>query len=90
MRTHPATGEKVLYVNRGFTSHVEGMEPDESRRLLVPLSSGELPRVPGALPLAEGLDRVLGQPRDAALRRLGLLPAVRVMERVTVVGDKPD
>ena len=34
VRTHPTTGEKVIYVNRGFTSHVEGLDPDDSSRLL--------------------------------------------------------
>jgi alpha-ketoglutarate-dependent sulfate ester dioxygenase len=32
--THPATGKLHLYVNRPFTSHVEGMEADASLELL--------------------------------------------------------
>ena len=32
--THPATGKLHLYVNRPFTSHIEGMEPDDSLELL--------------------------------------------------------
>jgi taurine dioxygenase len=32
--THPETGEKVLYVNSGFTSHIKDMAPWESRMLL--------------------------------------------------------
>jgi alpha-ketoglutarate-dependent taurine dioxygenase len=32
VRTHPVTGKKGLYVNRGFTHHIAGIPPDEKRR----------------------------------------------------------
>jgi taurine dioxygenase len=32
--SHPATGKLHLYVNRPFTSHIDGLEPEESRQLL--------------------------------------------------------
>lgn len=34
IRTHPATGWKSLYVNRGMTVRIVGLEPDESRLIL--------------------------------------------------------
>jgi taurine dioxygenase len=34
IRTHPASGRKLLYLNRGFTSHFMGMTPQESLPLL--------------------------------------------------------
>ena len=34
VRTHPETGESVLYVNTAFTSHIKDMEEGDSARLL--------------------------------------------------------
>jgi taurine dioxygenase len=31
---HPETGKRILYVNSGFTTHIKGMKPWESRLLL--------------------------------------------------------
>jgi taurine dioxygenase len=34
VRTHPVTGRRALYVNRGFTTHLVGPPPDESAAVL--------------------------------------------------------
>ena len=84
VRTHPDTGEKVLYVN-SFTTHFTNFHTPENVRFGQDYSPGaepvaELPaepglrsRVSGALASEEEQRRDLGQPLHAALRRAGLL-----------------
>ena len=37
VRTHDETGAESLFVNPGFTSHIDGFDADESRWILEPL-----------------------------------------------------
>ena len=90
VRVHPETGERALYVNPGFTDHVLGLSRSESDHLL-DLFFEQLSR-------PEHTVRWRWRPGDVAfwdnratqhVVSNDFLPAKRVMERVTVAGDKP-
>lgn len=90
VRTHPETGRRTLYVNRAFTQHVVGLDPEESRDLL------EFLYVQAGF--AEYQCRHRWRVGDVAFwdnrstqhyASSDYFPARRVMERITVIGDRP-
>ena len=90
IRVHPETGRRTLYVNEIFTSRIVGLEPEESNRLLAFLCAQA--RIP------EYQCRFHWEPNSIAFwdnrstQHYALSdywPAVRVMDRVTIVGDRP-
>jgi len=90
VRTHPVTGEKVIYVNRGFTSHVEGLAPDESRRLLAYLyQQATCPEYQVRFRWRKDSIAFWDNRSTQHYASSDYWPEVRVMERVTVVGDRP-
>ena len=91
VRVHPETGEKALYVNPGFTSHIVGISPHESRRLLG-LFYDELARPeytvrfkwePGSIAFWDNRSTVHLAPSDLTTDH------DRRLYRVTLVGDVP-
>lgn len=90
IRTHPETGRKAIYVNAAFTQHIVGLDKAESDVLLAHLYAQ------AAIP--EYQCRFRWQKHSIAFwdNRAGqhyaasdYFPAVRRMERVTIIGDRP-
>lgn len=92
VRVHPATGERALFVNPGFTSHIVDVEPRESRAIL-DLLYAELTRPeytvrfrwePGNVAVWDNRATAHLAPAD-----LDHLDVRRTLHRVTVIGDRP-
>jgi taurine dioxygenase len=90
VRTHPVTGRRSLFVNGTFTSHIEGMERDESTQLLR--------RLYDRAKQPEYQVRFRWRPDSVAMwdnrctqhyAAPDFYPEHRRMERVTLSGDRP-
>ena len=90
VRTHPETDRRGLYVNAAFTDYIVGMDPEESRRLLVKLYRQAT--------VPEYQCRFRWRPFSVAFwdnravqhyAASDYYPSRRLMERVTIVGDTP-
>ena len=90
VRTHPVSGRKSLYVNSAFTRYIEGMPKAESDALLAQLyQQANIPdyqcRFRWRADSLAFWDNRGAQHYAAA----DYHPAVRKMERVTIIGDRP-
>jgi taurine dioxygenase len=90
VRTHPETGRRALYVNAAFTMGIKDMDPAESRPLLRKLErQAWLPDVQCRFRWSGGSVAFWDNRSTQHCVSNDFLPQRRVMERVTVVGDRP-
>lgn len=92
VRVHPVTGERALFVNPGFTSHIVGVSVRESRALL-DLLYAEITRPEytvrfrweaGSVAFWDNRATAHLAPRD-----LEHLDVQRTLHRITLIGDRP-
>ncbi len=90
VRTHPATGRRTLYVNRIFTQRIVGLDPDESAELLDHLyQQAGFPEYQCRWQWRPG-DVAFWDNRSTQHYAVSdYHPQRRVMERITVCGDRP-
>ena len=90
VRSHPITGRRCLYVNVAFTSHIEGMPADESQALLEHLyRQADTPEYQCRFHWSKNS---LAFWDNCAVQHYAASdydPQVRVMERVTIIGEEP-
>jgi taurine dioxygenase len=92
VRVHPVTGERALFVNPGFTSHIVGVSPRESRAILE-LLFDELTRPEYTVRLGWAAGTVAfwdnRSTAHLAPRDLSHVEGRRTLYRVTLVGEVP-
>lgn len=90
VRTHPETGRKAIYVNAAFTQHIVGLEKAESDRLLRRLyAQAAIPEYQCRFRWETNSIAFWDNRASQHYAASDYWPAVRRMERVTVIGDRP-
>ncbi|MDX5367559.1 MAG: TauD/TfdA family dioxygenase [Alphaproteobacteria bacterium] len=90
VRTHPETGRKGIYVNTAFTQYIEGMERAESDALLAHLyAQAAIPEYQCRFRWQRNSIAFWDNRACQHYAVSDYWPAVRRMERVTIVGDRP-
>lgn len=90
VRTHPETGRRTLYVNSSFTTHIVGMDPDESAALLRHLfAQAHVPEYQIRYRWAEGTVAFWDNRATQHYAVGDYHPHPRVAERVAIAGDRP-
>jgi taurine dioxygenase len=90
VRTHPETGAKAIYVNAAFTQAVVGMEKAESDALLAYLyARAAIPEYQCRFRWSAGALAFWDNRASQHYAVSDYWPAVRRMERATIIGDRP-
>ena len=90
VRTHPETGRKGIYVNAAFTQYIEGMERAESDALLTHLyAQASIPEYQCRFRWQKNSIAFWDNRACQHYAVSDYWPAVRRMERVTIIGDRP-
>lgn len=90
VRTHPETGKRGIYVNVGFTQYIVGMEKAESDALLKHLyAQAAIPEHQCRFRWETNSIAFWDNRSSQHYAASDYWPAVRRMERVTIIGDRP-
>ena len=90
VRTHPETGRRALYVNRAFTQYIVGLDRAESDALLADLyAQAAIPEYQCRFRWTPNAIAFWDNRASQHYAVSDYWPAVRRMERVTIIGDRP-
>lgn len=90
VRTHPETGERALYVNCSFTRSIKGLSQKESDWLLQHLyDQAAIPEYQCRFRWRENSIAFWDNRACQHYAVADYSPAMRAMERVTIIGDRP-
>jgi taurine dioxygenase len=90
VRRHPETGRRTLYVNAAFTDHIVGLDPDESAALLELLyRQASHPEYQCRWRWSVDDLAIWDNRATQHYAASDYWPQRRVMERITVAGDRP-
>lgn len=90
VRTHPETGRKGLYVNVAFTQHIVGVEKEKSDALLAYLyAQAAIPEYQCRFRWKANSLAFWDNRACQHYAASDYWPAVRRMERATIIGDRP-
>jgi taurine dioxygenase len=90
VRTHPVSGRKGLFVNEGFTTHINELKPPESAAVLA-LLFAHMAQPEFTVRWRWAVDDIaFWDNRSTQHYAVGdYLPERRIMHRATVIGDRP-